>query len=354
MPRREALHRVQNNDASRRAPVIETAVIQVKPGIGDTIWHLPFLRAIANGSPGGKVVFFAPPSTLARDLLVAEPAVAETIYFAHGGNELQRGLNLIRLARVLRRHRFRRVYILDRTTRPAVAAFLAGIPERIGLGLGGQRFWITNGGIDRKHFHDFPIDWLKALMLSQNIKMESTEPALQLPASALEGVDARFGALPRPWLALGLGASHPSKDWPDSHWLALLRRLGPDAAGTVFLIGGPSWQARAQRLIAQSGLRTLVDACDLPVMQSAALLKRADLYAGPDSGPLNLAAAVETDAIGLFGMTPPLRYTRFISVLRADENAMAPLERLAPERLHAVLAPRLAAARARLTPPSSP
>jgi heptosyltransferase-2 len=294
------------------------------------------------------------PSTLARDLLVAEPAVAETVYFAHGGNELQRGLNLVRLAHLLRGRRFRRVYILDRTTRPAVAAFLAGIPERIGLGLGGQRFWISNGGIDRRHFHDFPIDWLKALMLSQNFKMDSTEPALQVPTAAVEAVDARFGVLPRPWLALGLGASHPSKDWPDGHWLALLRLLGPEAAGTVFFVGGPAWRTRAERLIAQSGLRTLVDACDLPVMASAALLKRADLYAGPDSGPLNLAAAVGTEAIGLFGMTPPLRYTRFISVLRADERAMAPLERLAPERLHALLAPRLDAARAKLRRPSSP
>lgn len=334
--------------------MIETAVIQVKPGIGDTIWHLPFLRAIAASTPGGKVVFFAPPSTLARDLLVAEPAVAETNYFAHGGNELRRGLNLLRLVRLLRRHRFRRIYILDRTTRPAVAAFLAGIPERIGLGLGSQSVWITNGGIDRRYFHDFPIDWLKALMVSQNLTMDSTEPALQVPAAALEAIDGRFGALPRPWLALGLGASHPSKDWPDSHWLALLRLLGPEAAGSVFLIGGPAWQARARGLIERSGLRTLVDASDLPVMQSAALLKRADLYAGPDSGPLNLAAAVETDAIGLFGMTPPLRYTRFITVLRADENAMRPLERLAPERLHALLAPRLDAARAKLRHPSSP
>ena len=68
-----------------------TAVIQVKPGIGDVIWHLPFIRAIAAVAPGGKVTFLAPPSSHAEELLAAEPAVAETLYFEHAGSELQRG-----------------------------------------------------------------------------------------------------------------------------------------------------------------------------------------------------------------------------------------------------------------------
>ena len=65
--------------------VTATAVIQPKPGIGDVIWHLPFIRAIAAAAPGGQVTFLAPPTSLARELLVAEPAVAETLYFHHQG-----------------------------------------------------------------------------------------------------------------------------------------------------------------------------------------------------------------------------------------------------------------------------
>ena len=99
-----------------------TAVIQVKSGIGDVIWHLPFVRAIAAASPGSQVTFLAPPSSGAQELLTAETCVAETIYFDHGGSELRRGINLLRLAALLRRGDFRTVWILDRTLRPAVAA----------------------------------------------------------------------------------------------------------------------------------------------------------------------------------------------------------------------------------------
>ena len=94
--------------------VTANAVIQVKPGIGDVIWHLPFIRAIAAAAPGGRVTFLAPPSSGAKELLAAEPGVAETVYFEHAGSELQRGLNLIRLAALLRRQPFP----LDLDSRP--------------------------------------------------------------------------------------------------------------------------------------------------------------------------------------------------------------------------------------------
>ena len=320
------------------------AIIQVKPGIGDTLWHLPFVRAIAANAPGGQVTFLAPPSSLAQELLIAEPKVAEVLYFTHGGNEFVRALNLVRLTNLLRRRRFLRIYILDRTTRPAVAAWLAGIPERIGIGLGAQRIWITNRGIDRKYFHEHPIGWLTQLMAAEHLHLLSTEPDLHVPPDALTGIDARFGALPRPWAVFGLGASHPDKDWPDEHWRVLLQGLARHTRATMIMIGGPSWHARAKRVIAESGAEA-VNACDLPIMKAAALLKRADLFAGADSGGLNLAAAVGTEAYGLFGATPALQYSRHIRVVRAtdDPTHRTPMHDIAPERLMAALVPRLAA-----------
>ena len=320
------------------------AVIQVKPGIGDTLWHLPFVRAIAAAAPGGQVTFLSPPSSLARELLVAEPTIAEVLYFAHGGNEIARGLNLLRLARLMRSRNFQRIYILDRTTRPAVAARLAGIPERIGMGLGAQRAWITNTGIDRAHFHAHPIGWLKQLMLSEGLDLQSTEPDLPVPANALVDIDTRFGHLPRPRLVLGLGASHPDKDWPDEHWRALLQGLARGSMGSVMIVGGASWRTRADRLIAESGTNA-INACELPIMSAAALIQRADLFAGADSGALNLAAAVGTEAYGLFGLTPALQYSRHIRVVRASDDPAqwTPMREITPERLLNILTPRLAA-----------
>ncbi len=292
--------------------VTGSAVIQVKPGIGDVVWHLPFIRAIAAASPGGQVTFLAPPTSNARDLLDEEPSVAEVLYFEHGGSEVRRGLNLLKLSRLLRRSNFRTLWVLDRTIRPALAAWVAGVPERIGLGLGPQRLFITNRGVDQKHFHDEPIGWLTALMAAMQVPLPARDIDLPVAAETLLDIDAKFAAEPQPWIALGIAASHPDKDWPEGHWAEFAATLRQRTKGSIFLIGGPQDAVRAQALIARTPSAALINACGLKLMQSVALLRHADLFIGANSGPLNLAAASGTDAFGLFGNTPVLTYSGYI------------------------------------------
>jgi heptosyltransferase-2 len=319
-----------------------TAVIQPKPGIGDVVWHLPFIRAIAAAAPGGQVTFLAPPTSGARELLAAEPSVAATIYFEHAGSELRRGLNLIRLVRLLRRHRFLKIWILDRTLRPAVAAFLAGIPERIGVGLTAQRWFITNPGIDQAHFHEFPIAWLTTLLADMKVPLQSTEPQLHVNADTLAAIGMRFAACARPWLVLGIGASHPDKDWPEPSWADLLAALSGRHSGTLFLIGGARHAARARNLLAGAGSERVINACDLSLTEAAALLRHADLFLGTDSGPLNLAAATGTAAFGLFGATSVLTYSTFIHpIVPTGGPTRAGMQRILPAQVLAQIEPYL-------------
>ena len=322
--------------------VTPTAIIQVKRGIGDVIWHLPFIRAIAAAEPERAVTFLTLPSSCAKDLLQAEHCVADVVYFDHGGSELRRGLHLARLITLLRRARFRRVWILDRTVRPALAAALAGVPQRIGLGLGPQRLFITNRGIDRRHFHDLPIDWLRALMAAMDVPLAGTEPDLALPAAMLATVAARYRAAPRPWIVLAPGGSHPTKDWPNAHWKTFIDALRRRTAGTVFLVGGPQQAERAAEFVASPVGATAINACDLAIAEAAGLLRLADLFVGPDSGPMNLAAAGGTPAFALFGSTPVQRYSRFIHPIEPEGGqASDGMTRIRPEHVLARIDPYL-------------
>ncbi|MGC1777104.1 MAG: glycosyltransferase family 9 protein, partial [Xanthobacteraceae bacterium] len=264
------------------------------------------------------------------------------IYFEHAGSELRRGLNLIRLAALLRRRRFAAIWILDRTMRPALAAWLAGVPERIGLGLGPQSVFITNAGVDHSHFHDHPIDWLRALMAAMNVPLPSTEPDLKLPDAMLAVISEKFKTAARPWIVLGIGASHPDKDWPDAHWAEFVASLRRRGRGTVFLIGGAANLARAQDFVAASTGADAVNACALALTEAAALLRLADLFVGPSSGPLNLAAAGCTEAFGLFGSTPVLRYSKFIHPIEPP-GGQSPdgMRRILPAQVLATIEPYL-------------
>jgi len=112
----------------------------------------------------------------------------------------------------------------------------------------------------------------------------------------------------------------------------------------VFLIGGADNSARAQTLIARSAGAPAVNACDLSIVEAAALLRRADLFVGPDSGPMNLAAAGATPAFTLFGSTPVLGYSRFIHAIE-PEGGQSPdgMTRITPAQVMARIEPYLSA-----------
>ncbi len=320
-----------------------TAVIQVKQGIGDVVWHLPFIRAIAATTPERAVTFLTLPSTHAKELLAAEPAVGEVIYFEHKGSELQRGLHLARLVALLRAGKYRRVWILDRTVRPAFAAFAAGIPERIGLGLGRQRWFVTNAGIDPRHEKAWPVEWLRELMAAMNVPFESAEPRFTLPQPLYDAVGAKIAGAARPWIVVAIGGSHPAKDWPDAHWTAFLDLLRRQTAGTVLIVGGASNAPRADAMIARSANAPALNLCNLSIVEATALMHLADLFIGPDSGPMNLAAAGGTPSFALFGATPPHSYSRFIHAIEPlGGQSMDGMTRITPAQVIARIEPYLA------------
>lgn len=308
-----------------------TVVIQSKQGIGDVIWHLPYVRAIAAASPGGKVVFLALPSTYAQELLQAEPCIARTVYFESRGSELKRVVHQVRLISALRQLHCSTAWFLDVTVRPAIAALLAGIPNRIGVGIGPQRWFITNRGVDEAAHRDdpYPFEWLDALMAQMNLAVATSEPNLQLPAEPIAAIRGKFSAQARPWVVIGLGGSHPLKQWPAATWVEFMGELRKGFAGTVFLIGGPAQTPQAVDLMARTAGAPVVDATALSLIEAAALLREADLFVGPDSGPMNLAAAVGTPAFAMFGATRVLTYSKFIHPILPDDGGAPTLHGMA-------------------------
>ncbi len=109
--------------------------------------------------------------------------------------------------------------------------------------------------------------------------------------------------------------------------------------------------SRARKtLIAASQGAAAINACGLGLMEAAALLRHADLFVGPSSGPLNLAAAVGTESFGLFGSTPVLTYSKFIHAIVPDGGpSPGGMRLISPAQAMAAIARHLASEQAMAT-----
>jgi heptosyltransferase-2 len=291
-----------------------TLIVQPLPGIGDMIWHLPHIHAIAAASAEGQVDLLTKPRSQADRLLCADPCVRRVLWLErerrHAG---VRGV--FRLAALLRRENYQRAWFLHGSARYALAARLAGIPERIGYGLGWQALLLTAPvRLPSALRYAHPILRADALLQQLAVRRDEPEPLLSVAAAAQQAIAERFAAWPAPWIALGIGSSEPCKQWGAARFAELALALRRQQIGSIFIVGGPAERALADAIFtlihAEGG--AAADAVALPLEQTAALLARCRMYIGNDTGALNMAAAVQTPAIGLFGGSEPLTHSRCI------------------------------------------
>jgi ADP-heptose:LPS heptosyltransferase len=100
-------------------------------------------------------------------------------------------------------------------------------------------------------------------------------------------------------VAICPGSKWASKVWPEPYYAELGRRLIAELDVDPVVFGGPEDAAVAERLIGGWG-RGSCAAGALSVRQSAAALRRCDLYVGNDTGAMHLAAAVGTPCVAVF------------------------------------------------------
>ena len=118
----------------------------------------------------------------------------------------------------------------------------------------------------------------------------------------------QLAALPgERWLALGPGARWAPKRWPAAAFRALVERLQAEFDAVV-LLGGMEDADSCQQIAGQRALPCLNLAGKTSLLQAAAVLQRAALFVGNDSGLGHLAAACNTPTLTVFGPGDPARY----------------------------------------------
>jgi len=281
----------------------------VLPGaLGDVVRALPLLGRIRRAAPDawlGRVV-----EPLSAPLLAGHPWLDRVHVF-----ERRRGLRaVIPLVRALRAERYGVALDLGRGAKSALIARASGARERLGFARadGREGSWLL---ATRR----LPAQGLEQAKLAQflafgdalGLAPAPVEFGLAPTADEAREAQAFTAGLPGPLVAACVGSSCPSRRWFPERTATVLRELRTRHGASTVLLGAPADAPFALEVLraTDGGVRDLVGRTTL--RQLLALLARARLAFGPDSGALHLAAALGTPAVSLWGATSPARSTPF-------------------------------------------
>jgi ADP-heptose:LPS heptosyltransferase len=96
----------------------------------------------------------------------------------------------------------------------------------------------------------------------------------------------------RPLIACGPGTKMQAKDWGREKWRELLHRLSAEFPGHGLVLIGAKEDNEVSEFASAGWKAPVVNLCgQLSPRESAAVIRHAKLFLGPDSGPMHLAAA---------------------------------------------------------------
>lgn len=250
--------------------------------IGDVILSTGAIAEIVRLHPGAKATVVCSPGTAI--LFRHMPAETEIIPLV----KQKRGGHWLALWRTLRRRRWARIYDF----RDSVAGRFLNGPRVIPRRAGGA-----------------PVH--KVLEASSILGAgPAMSPVLWL-SNAAEGLPASATKAKR-LLVLGPGATRAGKAWPVERFAELAARLtakgGLLEGAVVVPTGGPMDRAAADAIGAGVPAARFIDLTGADLLTTAALMARADLFVGNDSGMMHLAAAAGAPTLGLFGPTDERLY----------------------------------------------
>ena len=203
----------------------------------------------------------------------------------------------------------------------SVVAWLSGARERIGF----EKAWLREPGA--------------ALLYTQRVSPGERKHVIEMNLSLVE----RLGAQAQPWefplprtdrddavvetllkarnmkdfIVVNPGGGWRSKCWSPENYAGLIRQLQDICNERIVLTGSPDEEDQIGAILDRAGPRR---AAYLPtsLIQFIALVRRAKLFIGGDTGPLHLAAAAGTPIVGIYGPTDPARNGPF----RPDDIAL--------------------------------
>ncbi|MEZ5627298.1 MAG: glycosyltransferase family 9 protein [Rhodocyclaceae bacterium] len=281
--------------------------------IGDVVFASPFAAALKRTYPNAHVTWLVEPGI--HTLLAADPCIDELILWPKGewkklwqAKRFGAFFGAVRaFSRELKSRHFDTAIDMQSLLKSGVLTWLSGAPRRIGLGSreGSQHLMtevVPKGGDAGRISSEY-------LYLAQQLGLDTGEflPRLCVASETATRVDvllAERGLTRGGYAVFAPFTTRPQKHWFEDAWVALGPQVRDGLGLTPVILGGPAERDTAERMAAAiPGAVSLAGQTGLA--DAAAIIERAGLLVGVDTGLTHMGIAFSTPTVALFGSTRP-------------------------------------------------
>ena len=287
--------------------------------LGDLIWQLPYIKAISIHH-NKKIDLIVRKKTQAKNILKDLNHINKIFY-----NNFRKGffywVDVIKIMKIYFQNKYEYVYILDKVNKPAIAAKFLGIKNIIGPGIGNQKRWLTiNNFLTDNDWKNTYSEQSQKLLKINSIKLDNPYPEIEIDTSEFENRNLDL-LLKGKKIAFGVDSFEEYKIWYEEYFVELANLLFEKKLfDYIYLICGPDKSYIAEKIINLSQKKFFINCSQKDLTGVILALKNSDFFVGNNSGPLNLAAALNINSFGLIANDPinELKYSK-IKILRPDD-----------------------------------
>ncbi len=279
--------------------------------LGDLIWQLPYIRAISEHHKN-KIDLVVREKTQAQIILKDIPHINLINY-----NNFRKGLfywiDVIKLIKIFFKIKYSHVYILDKVNKPAIAAKLCGIKNIIGPGIGKQKKWLTT----KKYLtnEDLKLSYSEQsqkILNINSISINNIYPEINVDLKRFKDGNSDLDIKGKK-IAFGIDSFEDYKMWYEEDFVKLADKLYErNLFDYIYLICGKEKSYLAKNIKKLSKKEYFIDCSNKNLSGIIFALKNSNFLVGNNSGPINLAAALNIQSFGLIANDPidELKYSK--------------------------------------------
>ena len=302
--------------------------------LGDLIWQLPYIKAISEHH-SQSVDLILREKTQAKNILKDVTHINFISY-----NNFRKGIfywiDVFKLIKIYLKNKYSHVYILDKVNKPAVAAKISRIKNIIGPGIGKQKKWLTV----KKYLtnEDWKLSYSEQsqkILNINSITINNIYPEINVDIKRFKEGNSDL-EIEGKKIAFGIDSFEDYKMWYEEDFVELANRLyEKNLFDYIYLICGKEKSYLAKNIIELSKKNYFIDCSEKNLNGIIFALKNSNFLVGNNSGPINLAAALNIKSFGLIANDPidELKYSKIQIITPENYNNIRCREREGMKKL---------------------